>query len=266
MLKHGVQRSRLAWTVSIPLGLLGLCLFAVFILPYLSRRTLNLGTVTGLIISLLLMAYAVWMPSIHRWLYRLWHGRMGKTFLCVCLSLVALTLAATVAATACMIHAVGKQNEEAPVAVVLGCAVIGERPSQMLSGRIDAAYHYLVAHPQSVAVLSGGQGHGENISEAECMRRELVMRGIAHDRLYLEDRSTSTQENLSFTLDILEREQLGKDVVIVTNEFHQYRAARMARALGLTPSACIANTPSYLLPTYYLRELYAIVYEWCFSA
>ena len=93
-------------------------------------------------------------------------------------------------------------------AVVLGCQVKSEKPSRILGERIDAACQYLQSHPAAVAVLSGGQGENEGISEAECMYRELVARGIEADRLYKEESSTNTPTNLRNSRAILE-EALG---------------------------------------------------------
>lgn len=112
--------------------------------------------------------------------------------------------------------------------VVLGAGVKGERPSVALRERILTAYEYLDRNPDTVAVLSGGQGKGEDISEAECMRRELTARGIDGARLILEDKSTSTFENIKNTLDIIGDDYAS--IAVVTNNFHVYRALRLARS------------------------------------
>jgi len=134
----------------------------------------------------------------------------------------------------------------------------------MLTERLDAAYDYLNTHEEVVGILSGGQGKGENISEAECMYRYLTEKGIAKERLYKEERSTSTRENLLYSKKIMEEEHLDFRVIIVTNEFHEYRASVIAEHTGITPSAVCGKTAWWLLPTYYLRELYGIVFEWIF--
>lgn len=89
-------------------------------------------------------------------------------------------------------------EEGADVLIVLGCAVHGERVSLTLSYRLDRAIEYLNANPNTVAIVSGGQGQGESISEAEAMRRYMVNRGIANERIIMEDKSTSTEENFAF--------------------------------------------------------------------
>lgn len=131
----------------------------------------------------------------------------------------------------------------------------------MLRERIDAAYEFLYENPETVCVLSGGQGSDEDISEAQCMFNELVAAGISPTRLYIEDRSTSTKENLNYTGKIIELCGLKKDIAVVTNEFHEFRAKMLAEELRLGFSAVSAKTAAWLFPTYLVREWYAIIYE-----
>ncbi len=160
--------------------------------------------------------------------------------------------------------------DDTPV-VVLGCHVKGEKPSRILGERIDAAYAYLESHPQAIAVLSGGQGADEDISEAECMYRELTARGIAGERLFKEESSVNTPTNLRHSGEILE-EALGTDgtwnetrmVALVTSEFHCYRGCLHAKQEGLHPVAFASKTAMpYVIP-FYLREIVAVVYTWFF--
>ena len=146
--------------------------------------------------------------------------------------------------------------------IVLGAGVNGETPSLTLRTRIDAAAAYLEEHPNVPVVLSGGQGPGEAITEAECMRRALVRRGVDESRLYPEERSTSTQENLRYSRAILE--ELGVDparrVAIVTSDFHLCRARLM---WGGDIAAVPAHLPSALYfrclsVNYFIREAFGL--------
>ncbi|MCD7909341.1 MAG: YdcF family protein, partial [Clostridium sp.] len=67
--------------------------------------------------------------------------------------------------------------------VVLGAAVKGDTPGQALRGRIEAAARYLKENPRTTAIVSGGKGPGEDITEAECMERELVRLGVPPERI-----------------------------------------------------------------------------------
>ena len=165
----------------------------------------------------------------------------------------------------------GHEVAEDTPAVVLGCHVKDGRPSRILGERIDAAYEYLSSHPQAIAVLSGGQGEDEAISEAECMYRELTARGIDGSRLYKEESSVNTPTNLRHSREILE-EVLGADsawtenheIALITSEFHCYRGCLHAKQEGLTPVAYASKTAMpYVIP-FYLREIVAVVYTWFF--
>ena len=155
--------------------------------------------------------------------------------------------------------------DDLPCVVILGARVRGSSPSLALSLRIDAAYDYLAAHPETVAVCSGGKGNGEDLSEADCIAGVLISRGIAPDRLYREDASTDTIENLANTAAILQEKGIGSSRVgIVTNGFHLLRAKALARrALGRDTAVFSVPAPFIhpLTPHYIARELVAFVME-----
>lgn len=156
----------------------------------------------------------------------------------------------------------GADNDALPAeaAIVLGAGVNGETPSLILQSRIQRAAEYLTKHPDTVAILSGGQGGGERISEAECMRRELVKRGIPEERLVLEDRSTSTAENFSYSKELLENMGLtDTTVAVITSDFHCFRAYLIAQRAGLSVMDIPAKSPYALLnANYYIREAFAL--------
>lgn len=143
--------------------------------------------------------------------------------------------------------------------IVLGCQVSRDgNPTVMLDDRIEAAYRYLSEHPESRCVASGGQNDNEPISEASCIRNTLVARGIHPDRIYLEDRSRSTEENLTFSAELIRKEGLPTRVAIASDNFHQLRAAVWARRGGLDPWSigCVTWWP--LSPGYWAREAAAV--------
>ena len=144
--------------------------------------------------------------------------------------------------------------------VVLGCQVSANgEPTVMLRDRIDAAYDYLTAHPESRCVASGGQNDNEPISEAACIRNTLAARGIDPDRILLEGRSRSTEENLRFTAEIIRQQGLNPRVAIASDNFHQLRASVWARRCGLEAESlgCASWWP--LGPGYWAREAVAVV-------
>jgi uncharacterized SAM-binding protein YcdF (DUF218 family) len=133
-------------------------------------------------------------------------SKILKTAFSLCLSLG--ILAAAITGAAIMGASYGRTERECGRLIVLGAGVNGTVPSLSLRERLDAAYDYLQEHPNTICVVSGGQGSGEDISEAECMYRYLVEKGIESKRIYKEDRSTSTEENMKFSLDIIKEKDI----------------------------------------------------------
>lgn len=152
----------------------------------------------------------------------------------------------------------GSPQRETPYVLVLGAKVNENGPSISLWDRIVAAYDYLNAHPDSMAVLSGGQGKDEPMSEAQCMFDHLVQWGIDPNRLILEDKATSTWENLHFTLDLLE-ERTGTrptELGVLSSEYHLFRASLFTRACGVEFIGIPAKTARLSQKVnYFMREV-----------
>ena len=182
-------------------------------------------------------------------------------FKIICILLILGFLAAAVTAGFIVRAAHPGELPECDYVVVLGAGVRGTVPSLALRERVNAAYDYLTANPQAIAVLSGGQGPGEDITEAACMYRELTDMGIDPSRLLMEDKATSTIENLRFSLDLLEAEtgaRPGK-IAIVSSEYHIFRSCLFAKFLGLEAVGVPARTAWFTLRlNYYLREIVAV--------
>lgn len=154
-------------------------------------------------------------------------------------------------------------HEESDYIIVLGASVKGETPSLTLRRRIKKAKEYLELHTDTIAILSGGQGPGELITEAEAMRRYLVHEGISGSRLILEDKSTSTKENIEFSYKIINtRANDGEEkVIVISSRFHLLRSQIIAKKQGFSVKAIGSSTLIYLVPNYYLREFFGIFYE-----
>lgn len=151
----------------------------------------------------------------------------------VCLVIGLLVVGIT---EAVIIHAsFGDPKETVEYMVVLGAKVNANGPSVSLWDRICGAYEYLEEHPDVIAIVSGGQGTDEPITEAECMYRELVMLGIDPKRIWREEEATSTWENLNFTLDLIE-EKTGlrpQKLGVLSSEYHLFRASLFAKKCGV---------------------------------
>ncbi len=240
----------------------GVILLILFLIPYMAVGILNIGNATGILLSLLLIVYMIWMPRVHTYLAKLWQRRGAKAPM-ITISVLGIIIATlAVIETGCMIGACAKPASDNATAIVLGCRVYGERASLSLEERLEAAYTYLVDNPKAACVVSGGQGADEAISEAECMYRWLVEKGIDASRIYKEDASTSTEENIAFSKEVIKENELNENVVIITSEYHTYRASMIVKENGLSYGVAPGHTAIWLLPTYYVRELYAILAEW----
>ncbi len=213
----------------------------------------------------LLGTLAIWYCGmyLHRWGKR---SRRGQACYRVFLAGLGLGIVCLAGIEAAVVFRGEADNSAIPVdaVIVLGAGVNGETPSAALWSRIRAAEDYLEIHPDVPVVLSGGQGAGEAISEAEAMRRALWKEDRAENaRLLLEERSTNTAENFRFSKALLEEWGLDTGtatIAVVTNDFHCFRAHMIARRQGLKTIDVPAELPWWwLTANYYLREAFAVV-------
>ncbi|MBR4235308.1 MAG: YdcF family protein [Clostridia bacterium] len=146
--------------------------------------------------------------------------------------------------------------------IVLGAKVNGEQPGGALRNRIQVAYEYWQESPDTLIIASGGQGPDEGISEAECIRRGLDERGVPAESILLEDTSTSTYENIHNSMTLMQGSENPR-VGIVTNNFHIYRALKIADAAGSAEFYGIyVYTSPISFPHYMLREYFGVIVGW----
>ncbi|MCL1853277.1 MAG: YdcF family protein [Peptococcaceae bacterium] len=150
-------------------------------------------------------------------------------------------------------------NYDEDALIVLGAGIRGEEVSRMLSRRLDDAVKYYNLNPQVVIVVCGGQGFQEDIPEALAMERYLVARGVPPASIVQEDASTSTLENLTFAKALLrERFPQGFSGALITNDYHVFRAVRLAQSVEMPCRHIGSYTEWYGVPNNYLRELLAV--------
>ena len=236
-------------------GAAALCVLgAVYFLLPLSMGVLHIGMLypaAGLLLA------AVWL--VFPGLFRQWPRWLRRT---VCVVLAAGVLVLGTILTLMGIRAAHHPDGTRPVTViVLGCQVRSDgTPSRMLRDRIQAAYDYLAVHEEAVCVASGGQNDNEPISEAACIRDTLTGMGIDPSRIYLEDKSTSTEENLAFSAQVIAENGLPESVAIASDNFHQLRSHIWAERSGLMPCSAGCASPWFLTAGYWAREAAALVY------
>lgn len=213
--------------------------------------------------GIFLASTALLIP-IHTLLSHISNAKWRKRFLIAESLILTLFIVAMGITCGFIVHSGhGSPAPDAPYLVVLGAGVNGTTPSRSLQERINRAYDYLVSHPDAVAIVSGGQGSGEDISEALCMYQALTDLGMESQRIWMEDQATSTLENLRYSLEVI-RDHTGtkpERIAIVSSEYHLHRAALFARRLGVDCDLVPAKTASVTLRmNYYMREIFALWY------
>ncbi|MCA1319100.1 YdcF family protein [Bacillus tianshenii] len=144
--------------------------------------------------------------------------------------------------------------------IVLGARVRGEQMTLALRYRVEAALKYLEENPDTKVIVSGGQGPGEDITEAEAMERFFLENGVSQKRIIKEGLSTTTYENLSYSKQFLEE---GNSVAIVSNDFHLFRASIIAERLGFEEVYTLpGKTPKIAIFKLWTREYFAVAKTW----
>ncbi len=240
------------WRIALT-ALFSVCtLFGV--LPLFSGRVQS-GCVALITVGVCGTAVCVWLPKTVDLWRLLWTTPVGRPLLIIATALISALLLLFAAVSVMMASANFRAPTDSATVVVLGAGLRGERPSRILRERLDAAVDYLCDHPDAVCIVSGGQGADEMRTEASVMRDYLLGKGIDDSRIYVEDASTSTYENLEFSRRVIEKNGLPTAIALVTQEFHQYRAQTLAREHGFTEiGAVVAHTQWDLLPSYWIRD------------
>lgn len=159
--------------------------------------------------------------------------------------------------------AFGKNEQKEPIedqtVVVLGCQIYDDRPSLMLEARLNIALEILENNPKTECVVCGGMGKDEQYTEAEVMKKYLVNQGIMEDRIYLEDQSVNTIQNIEYAKQVINANHLSREVIIVTSDYHSYRSVGYAKKNGLEATSKSANTRLFLLPSSWMREVFSVL-------
>lgn len=155
------------------------------------------------------------------------------------------------------------------VLIILGCRVMNWGPSMLLQDRLDAALTYLTDHPETIAILSGGQGPNEPTSEAQAMASFLQDNGIEPNRLFLEDKSSTTWENFTFSYALIQAHEIPTEngILIVSNGFHLTRARMLALRAGFDRVSTLCANTSHLSSrfTMHIREPLALLKSFLFD-
>ena len=195
------------------------------------------------------------------------HDRLAKVFRKVPKCLVSIFKIAAIALCVSFLviewAIISRMSESAKpgadIVLVLGCQVNGTIPSEQLTNRVKVAIRYLKENERTKVVVTGGQGPGEGISEAESMKRILLRNGIDEERILMENRAANTMENFK-----LSDEKFGlahQKVLVVTTDYHMYRALSLARKFNYKDVESLPSRSLPLaIPVHVLREYAAVMY------
>lgn len=135
-------------------------------------------------------------------------------------------------------------------------------PTPLLAGRADkAAELWRSQDERPLIVASGGKGSDELQSEAQAISSYLqTTHGVPAQSILLEDQSTTTQENLIQSKQLLDAHDGGAPYrcCLVTSDYHVFRAVELARSCGLAADGVGSRTAPYYFPTAFIREYVAI--------
>ena len=240
----------LAWLLCIPLAVLA------FLLKFVGQGY-GFSALVCCILILIIAFYAITPHLGWKWI----PGLRKAVTVCLVIGLILVGITEAIIIKASF----GSPRESVDYVVVLGAKVRVTGPSASLWDRIYGARDYLEAHPEVTAIVSGGQGEDEPMTEAQAMYDALVELGIDPDRIWMEDRATSTWENLTFSLNLIE-EKTGhrpEKIGVVSSEYHLFRASLFTKAAGAEFVGIPART-SHLsqMVNHFMREVAGVWYYW----
>jgi uncharacterized SAM-binding protein YcdF (DUF218 family) len=236
----------------------GCYIINLYIGPLISLGVLNAGNLFGFGIAGLLILCGLFFDRLTKLIKSLLKSGKGKAFLAI-LCVLSVSFFTMFFATLAQVVDGSKYSADGQsTVIVLGCHVNGSLPGFTLQCRCLAAADYLNTHPEAVVIATGGQGFDEDISEAQCIYNTLTENGIDPDKIYIEDKSVSTVQNIENAKKIIDDNGLSTEVALATSEYHEYRAAGICEQYGLTAASLPSASVSREKATFFTREVFAV--------
>ena len=145
-----------------------------------------------------------------------------------------------------------KKKRNADYIVVLGAGIIGDKVTPLLAARIEKGIELLRYNPNAVLIMSGGQGPGEDIPESKAMAAYAASQGVDTEKIIMEQKSVSTQENLRFSRELMDKQK--PEIIIVTTAYHVFRALILAKQQRIRCVGFGAKTKWYFTLNAFIRE------------
>lgn len=242
------------------LAVISAVLFIWTLLP-IAVSVVHPGIYVGCLVLGILFIYFAFHDRITRYFLA---GRARKAVFIALKSVACILAAVFIVISFFMIRSASLYPEgesNGSTVIVAGAQIRGDQPSLMLSRRLDKAAEYLKDNPDSLCVVSGSKGINEQYTEAFVMKKYLVEKqGIDQSRIYTEENSLNTRQNMQFSSDVIKENSLSENVVVATDFFHEYRCARELKTAGIDSVRSIpCATDWYFLSGYWVREVMAII-------
>ncbi len=247
-------------------GVLAAAVLLWGVLPLFSKA-LHIGNVTLMVVGAVGLLSCVYFSEVAATVKNIWQSGLGGQLVLIAVGLLGVSIAVLfVVLSVQMIRANFRKPQPNATVVVLGASLRGDEPSKSLKIRLDAAVRYLADNPLAACVVSGGQGRDEAYTEASIMKKYLIRAGVDENRIFVEEASSSTYENFAFTRKVVEQNGLSPHLAVATQEFHQYRAAQFAEAMGFeSVGAVTAKSRWDLLGSYWMRDLFGLCHMLLFG-
>lgn len=251
------------------LALLGVILLGVLFIHYgvvlLRKEGLSLSHALSLVLGILILGYIA--ALVVTLITNVFDAFLYLFLLALPLVYLAFVLVAFVVYQAFYGFWAKRRKYASPAIVVLGSGIIQDRLPPLLRARVDLGIEHYDREVQKglspTLVLSGGQGPGEAMPEGEAMAKYCVAQGIPEQDLIAEAKSRNTEQNLLYSKDILRQIGSPRPWLVVTSDFHAFRAATLMSTYHVAGQAIGARTPRYFWSAAILREYVALLkYHW----
>lgn len=145
-----------------------------------------------------------------------------------------------------------KKKRNADYIIVLGAGIIGSKVTPLLGARIEKGIELLCYNPNAMLIMSGGQGSGEDIPESKAMADYAIDKGVSAEKIFLEQKSVSTEENLRFSRELIDKQN--PQIIVVTTAYHLFRALILAKRQGIRCVGFGSKTKWYFTLNAFIRE------------
>jgi len=235
--------------------ILGAAAIGWSVLAAMSSVGFSIGMAIPIAAGILLVFWAIWHLKYRKPLIK------TKWLRIAAVSCAGMGMAAVIVIESLMTAAAAaKPDNAADTVIVLGCGIFEDgRPTLSLQNRLETACAYLKEHTGACVVVTGGKGDNEPVAEAAAMQAYLVSHGVDPSRIYTEDKSTSTEENMKYAMSIVDNNGLSRHTAIVTSDYHMLRALWCARELGFDAYGLASPTPWRVWLSCHVREWLAII-------